>query len=453
MNKKTQTKTQPPTTRFEFRWEHFRSFEDTDWIQIKPITVFIGPNNSGKTSLVRPLLLLKQTTESRDPRIALKLGGPLTNLGTYHDIVFQHRTSQSLRLQVRYMLPSSSAPPKPGKLGDDPPCELSVSFRRGSVDSDVRLQQLDIRDIFGRNLLTWREVAPDRYKLKTHTALSGKLGQIIKNSKPEHFLFPDTELLNTIIQRKGRKSTITLRGDNALYIGEMSWTKMKMRELLSSLNYVGPLREYPKRFYEAEEEVPRSVGLRGQNAPQILFLHHDPAFSKAINLWLQRFGLADTITCDRVHPNIFTVMVSGPTGATSVHFADAGFGLSQLLPLIVQGLHATGGVIFYEQPEIHLNPKLQCVLANFFVDIAMNGGKCVVVETHSEHILLRFRSLIAEGALKPEQIALYFVEKKNGRSTARRIPIAPDGRIEPDAWPAGFFEDALGEALKLARLP
>ena len=79
-----------------------------------------------------------------------------------------------------------------------------------------------------------------------------------------------------------------------------------------------------------------------------------------------------------------------------------------------------------------------------------NNDQRVVVETHSEHLLLRLRRLIATQKIKPNDVALYFVEKKAGVSTIQPIPLDTNGKIEPEKWPKGFFEDTLRESLALA---
>ena len=105
------------------------------------------------------------------------------------------------------------------------------------------------------------------------------------------------------------------------------------------------------------------------------------------------------------------------------NIADAGFGTSQLLPLIIQTLTARPGTItIAEQPEIHLNPRLQSVLADLFVEMA-NTGHHVIVETHSEHLLLRLRRLVASGKIKSSEVAIYFIERLKGESTVRSVPI------------------------------
>ena len=130
--------------------------------------------------------------------------------------------------------------------------------------------------------------------------------------------------------------------------------------------------------------------------------------------------------------------------------ANAGFGASQVLPLIVQALVSSkGSITVAEQPEIHLNPKLQCVLADLFVYMA-NSEQKAIIETHSEHLLLRLRRLIAEGKIKSEKVALYFIDKENGSSTIREINIENDGHIKTNEWPKGFFEDSMYESMALA---
>ena len=154
-----------------------------------------------------------------------------------------------------------------------------------------------------------------------------------------------------------------------------------------------------------------------------------------------------------MEPGTFSVNLSSiRTKGLSVNFADTGFGLSQVLPLIVQGLYdPADGLIIAEQPEIHLNPKLQGKLADLFVYMA-NSGKGVIVETHSEHLLLRLRRLIAEKKINTENVAIYFIEKEDDISTAKMIPIKDNGHIDPNLWPKGFFEDSLHEAFQLATI-
>jgi predicted ATPase len=144
-------------------------------------------------------------------------------------------------------------------------------------------------------------------------------------------------------------------------------------------------------------------------------------------------------------------MLSHQGRADKTNFADSGFGASQVLPLIVQGLTAEPqSLIIAEQPEIHLNPRLQCVLASLFGAIIQRGCR-LLVETHSEHLLLAIRLLIASRKLDASKVALYFVEKAgDGSSMVRQVPIDTIGGISSESWPKGFFEDSLQQSLALA---
>jgi hypothetical protein len=248
-----------------------------------------------------------------------------------------------------------------------------------------------------------------------------------------------------------RRNALSFAGADVTYLHVLHYVGVHASNLVSRLSYIGPLREHPRRFYESKEEIPATAGLRGEDAPQILFLKKDREFHRDVDRWLKDSGLARKTWCPTLHEDLFAVMIRDPITGSSVNFADTGFGLSQLLPLVVQAFHSPpGSIIFLEQPEIHLNPRLQCQLSNLFACIA-RSRKTVVVETHSEHLVLRLRVLIAEGKLKPDDVALYYVEREGARSSVRQIPIKEDGFIESSQWPRGFFEESLVEALRLAR--
>ena len=121
---------------------------------------------------------------------------------------------------------------------------------------------------------------------------------------------------------------------------------------------------------------------------------------------------------------------------------QVGVGVSQVLPILVSGLLAESGTtLIFEQPELHLHPKVQSRLADFFLSMTQLGKQCLV-ETHSEHIINRIRLRIAEGSVGSpwhEAAKMYFVENKNDSSTFREIKIDECGSIP--VWPEGFFDE------------
>jgi predicted ATPase len=127
-----------------------------------------------------------------------------------------------------------------------------------------------------------------------------------------------------------------------------------------------------------------------------------------------------------------------------------GFGLSQVLPLIVQGLYAApGSWLVVEQPEIHLNPRLQARLGDLVV--ALNERSVgVILETHSDHLLLRLRRLLAQDEIEDDDFGLYFVDRDGNKSRVREVSVDQTGYIDPERWPVDFFDDSLRESLALA---
>jgi predicted ATPase len=459
--------TRPP--RVSFRWQNFRSFEDTGWVEVRPITVFIGANSSGKTTLFLPLLLLKQTWTSRDHNLALKTTGPIVHLGNYRELVFRHREGETLSFSLRFVDASTDSSKEDARrIGSPEPSLVRLEFCRGDETYDIKLKKFEVRDRNDQVLVARSLTQSGSYTLRTARNLSKQFQEIMASEKPRHFLFlPHEQILQAMLTkakkaRKAKPLTLQIRISPATktstrtkddeYLELMSIAGAEIRSLLQSVTYLGPVRDYPQRFYHGSDEVPESVGSRGEKTAEILLLRKDQQFRKGLTQWLTRFGLAARIRCEPLGRGLFAVRIAGAARKPEFDYADAGFGLSQLLPLIVQCLHATNDTILcIEQPEIHLNPKLQSILANLFAAVARDK-KFLIVETHSEHFLLRLRTLIAERVLRPEDVALYYLEKESGKSKQRRIDIATDGHIEHDEWPQGFFEDSVSESFRLASL-
>jgi predicted ATPase len=196
--------------------------------------------------------------------------------------------------------------------------------------------------------------------------------------------------------------------------------------------------------------MPQDVGTRGEAAPEIIFRHELADGNDQVNEWLRKFEFANGIKSIDLGEGAFSLHVRRMRRGHAVNFADTGFGMSQVLPLLVQGIYGRQeSQIIAEQPEIHLNPRLQAKLAELFVAFAQKE-RAVLIETHSEHLLLRLRRLVAEGKIASSEIALYYVETEGGQSSVREVPIQPNGHIERQDWPRGFFDETLRDSMGLA---
>ena len=228
----------------------------------------------------------------------------------------------------------------------------------------------------------------------------------------------------------------------ATFIGHM------LEESLESLFPMGPFRRPPERWYIFTGSSPEDVGYRGDLLPDLLFRR--PELVEEANQWLDRLDIGYSL---RVRP------VGGSSGdlfemrlvdrkreqEVDVALSDVGFGISQILPFVVQSLASREQVISIEQPEVHLHPKLQADLGDLLATAIGEPYKHqFLVETHSEHLVLRLQKLVRMRKLDPEDVSVIFVSRGSGGSIARRLHIDTDGRFV-DEWPGGFFAERLRE--------
>ena len=241
-------------------------------------------------------------------------------------------------------------------------------------------------------------------------------------------------------------------------------------QLLRRIVYLGPLRDYPHRNYGWTGAIPATIGHRGEEAIQVLLAgasekssekrrkHTSPARSATIDAvthWLRRLGIGESLSTQQVGrgARIWEARLHQHDGGAH-NLADVGFGVSQVLPVIVALLSAPrGSLVILEHPEIHLHPRVQSDLADLLIDIANTGEIQILLESHSEHLLARIQRRISEssgtdGGLKPEDIRLYFCEQLKGKSKLTSLEVQPSGVITN--WPDDFFGDILAERMALS---
>ncbi|WP_419605186.1 DUF3696 domain-containing protein [Thiolapillus sp.] len=243
----------------------------------------------------------------------------------------------------------------------------------------------------------------------------------------------------------------------------------------SSLKYLGPLRDAPKPLYPlAPAADPHDVGLRGEHTASILELHKNkkiryipPANFKspvidrktvtrtleaAVIDWLQYLGVASSVK-SRDQGKLGHELKVGLSNSDSTHdLTHVGVGVSQVLPILVMCLLAdTDSTLVFEQPELHLHPKVQTLLGDFFLSMALCNKQCIV-ETHSEYFIDRLRFRIAAASPENElnsKTKIYFVEKPSQGSFFREVVINEYGAISD--WPEGFFDQSQQQAEEILR--
>jgi predicted ATPase len=445
---------------FEVRWKNFKGFKDTNWIKIKPITILLGENNSGKTNFIAPFLLLQQTLTSRDPNSPLIIKGALYDGGNIQEIVNNYNLENDLFFGLRYHIHQTDKKLPPiGSYGPGS-FEVTIGTRGNEKDGEILIKKETISDVFNREFFTLSLSKNDRYKLSGEISIhsmSEEEQKAIKNSSPINYVFtPDSLLRELMLLKKPNKEKGIVKrkkgysSEFSNLIDIMSYNYTRLWGYIGDLSYIGPLREYPHRIYEVSNENYDTVGPKGENMTNLIKKHF-PKRNKALDFWVKKFGFGDWLELAKLYGNSYSIRFRdkiNPKIYTCI--ANSGFGASQILPLIIQALVAEKeSLTIAEQPEIHLNPKLQCELADLFVYMTKRDQK-VIIETHSEYLLLRLRKLVAEKSISSDDIAIYFVKKEDGISNIKEVKIQKDGHINNEDWPNDFFEESLKESLGLA---
>ena len=169
---------------------------------------------------------------------------------------------------------------------------------------------------------------------------------------------------------------------------------------------MGPFRTAPERRYIFGGFSSSRSGPRGEQAVDLLITEKLLKTSRhplqsAVSFWLQHLELAQKVSVESLAKNIslFQMNLGHVGGIRQANIADVGYGISQILPVIVQGLLMRPGSLYMvQQPELHLHPDAQAGLADYFLYLASYGVR-VMIETHSEYLLIRLRRRLAEGKL------------------------------------------------------
>jgi predicted ATPase len=436
------------------RIQNFKAWKDTGALRLAPLTVIFGTNSSGKSSLGHLLLALKQTVQMADRKRALHLGDEkaLIDLGTFADCLYGHDTQRTLEFTLGWKTPGSMAVSDALSQGQYMGDELKLSAKL-NADKAGQPQTTEISYTLAQGAAQALQVTHGRNASggtlqSKPLKLIHAVGRKWPAEPPEKFYrFADRTLS---------------RYQNADFLAEFA---LETERVIDGVFYLGPLRSPPKRVYQWSGDTPRDVGQQGEYAIAALlaaaqqgrqlnraYKKSKQPFDAFIAAWLVELGVISAFAVKPVAKGRkeYEVLVKTHADAPEVKLTDVGFGVSQVLPALVQAFYAPhGSSIWMEQPEIHLHPMAQSNLADAFISAVQSyeSGKPrntqLIVETHSEHFLSRLQRRVAEGVIEPADIAVYFVSHRAGGAHAETLQLDLAGEISN--WPANFFGDEMGD--------
>jgi Leucine-rich repeat (LRR) protein len=386
----------------------FKSFKDLTKIKLSFLSILAGTNSSGKSSMIQPLLLMKQTIEANyDPGVLLLDGSHVSF------------TASEQFISV-------------GVLNNNEPNKFQIFLASNNMDFQSNFQwSAETGLLHHSQKFTLKGQGLEEIVLREGMT-SAELGEIS--------LYKGDQLRDSL-QVIRERCFLRVKGLTN-YIVDSSLT-----QLLRSMIHVPGVRSNPERVYStAATNGSTFTGLFEKYVVSIIdrFQKQEPEKLSQLQSHLKKLGLTDTIQTQRLNETQLELRVGRvPDSTDTVNIADVGFGVSQVLPVIVALLVAEQGQIVYiEQPEIHLHPRAQVALAEIFAE-AINRGVQVIVETHSELFLLGIQTLVAENKIAPEDVQLHWFTRNpvDGSSTVTTAELDEAGAFGD--WPEDFGSTAL----------
>ena len=405
--------------------ENFKAWRRAD-ITFGKVTGFFGTNSAGKSSLLQFLLLLKQTKNATDRRIVLDFGGSadMVNLGSFKDVIHRRADEGRIRWFLDWTLPQSL------KILDPMIRTKKLLFTsdRLSTQCEVGLRQARLWTYH----LAYR-FADLEFRLQSQ---QGAVEQFKLETDSQDFRFVRTQgrawPLPHPIKTHLFPSQVRNYYQNSVFLSDF---ELEYENLMDSLYYLGPLREHPKREYHWAGSSPEDVGQRGERTVDAILsatrdeemrsLGHRKrrkTFQVMIAHWLKELDLVDEFRLHEIAKgtNLYRAMVKTSAGGAWTSLTDVGFGVSQILPVLVLLYYVPEhSTVLMEQPEIHLHPAAQSRLADLMLNVARVRNVQILVESHSEHLIRRLQRRVAEERAVAEDIKLYFV---NFRREKRILP-------------------------------
>ncbi len=408
----------------------FKSLYNETRVEVRPLTILAGANSSGKSSIMQPLLLLKQTLEATYDPGPLLLDGPNVHLGAVDQFLSRlspEGASASLLLTLEV-----------GEIGQltsiftkkqDSGFALAATTYDGGETTYSLWPGMQHNDILA-------VISPDIDEVR-RAALS------IEGKSSEWGVVRFRCFLGIGLHPVAEQADRWIM----VHLPQTSAFEVHVRRLI----HIPGLRGNPERTYRTTATGPEFPGTFEHYVASVI--HHwqqreDPRW-RELSRALQTLGLtwkveARLLDDTRVELRIGRLPRSARGGARDlVSIADVGFGVSQVLPVLVALLAAEPGQLVYlEQPEIHLHPRAQAALAQVLADAAIRGVR-VVAETHSAVLLLAVQALVAEGKLPPGLVKLHWFERgQDGATKITSADLDEAGAFGED-WPEDFADVSL----------
>ncbi|MDH5415532.1 MAG: DUF3696 domain-containing protein [Flavobacteriaceae bacterium] len=430
----------------------FKSFSDMKDLELKNLTVVVGKNSCGKSSILQSLLLLKQTLSSSS-NYPLFLEGKYLKLSNLKEISFGLPPVNTAKIGYTFLFESKNT------TGS-----LEIEFKNKKIKDSyeiiidkyvINVEKNDSSDEIDYKKLTTPQI---RNMVEKYSFLEDR-GTIVSHNVSYQKFIPDAIEI-TLENDEGKKNLVKLpifilSDDGYAFTSELS-------ESIKDIRYLSPVRAVPERAYVHYSQDVIELNEDGSNAAHILWSNQNKfvqwkgkkiKLKDAVNECIELMGLSQKISPDRIGDILYKVGIQESVSRKDVSLADVGFGYSQILPVIIMGLiNNKNNLMLLEQPEIHLHPSSSANLADLFLSFVEND-KRFIIETHSQEFINRLRLRVIENPSLKDKINIVFIETSNeSGASIKQFSIDENGMF-PE-WPDGFLDESenIAKSILNARL-
>jgi energy-coupling factor transporter ATP-binding protein EcfA2 len=429
--------------------KNYRAFKYQRF-EFSNINLFVGPNNSGKSSAISALNLLAQTVSAGQSGVPLVLRGKYDDLGTYIDLI--HRNMPRSIFGIEFSIPKYNF-------------KIDYKYRSQRREIEIVKYEISEDDKFIFQYKTRKDAYDIRYrgkKLETYFKPSIKRRPKIDGLQVND---PNIRQLRMFGSRnlfmKKADSDDTVR--NLISVDrDILRANYQLRGTFDSFDSLSPFRQQPQRTFLFSGEVPGQIGKTGDNTVDLVVAD---SFARGrakrgivdqVSSFFRKTGMARDLKVIALTPRHFELCLIANDG-TRHNICDVGFGCSQVLPVLVGALNlffkatprSHSPIFVVQEPEIHLHPDAQANLGSFFVELAKERGQ-FFIETHSDNLILRIQRHVAAGEIDPAAVRVFYLSDVGGEKKVTNIGIDHLGVFDKD-WPGGFFPQRYFESLELAK--
>jgi predicted ATPase len=391
----------------KIHFKNYKSFKEKQELELKPITILIGKNSSGKSAIAKLPTLIEGSLEGKFDDPILTTNNEVELGAEFRDLVYG-REIGSLEFTLENGNNILNVEVASGIKESDLP-----RIRKWVLNDEFEFKYNDIKKTY------YNEVNETEYRCSFNGFNLGLLFEVDREDSSQDVV----ELIN--------------------------------RDITLKTNYIGPLRETPNRTYSSiGNSKSQKIGNKGENAYQILindYLYNGGKLLNKVSEWYQNNFDGWSIEINTQSKPDYKVELTRTKPQFSINIRDVGQGMSQALPLVVSAfLNQKEEILtIIEQPELHLHPAAHGDLAELFAECTKNSQCKFLIETHSNNFVLRLRRMIVEDRFNKNDLSIYSVEydEENNISTIKNIDVNDMGEVS--YWPENVFSESLDETIAI----